>query len=119
VGTAPIYRIVLTGGPCGGKSTSLSAIADRLQALGFQVYRVPEAATLVLGGGASVRGATAEQVVAIQAEMLHVVMALEDAFCAIARATARPSVILCDRGTMDTAAYRGLPVHRGLGGPAG
>jgi CYTH domain-containing protein/thymidylate kinase len=105
VDTAPIYRIVLTGGPCGGKSTALSAIADRLQALGFQVFRVPEAATLVLGGGANLRSATAEQVIAIQSEMVHVVMALEDAFRAIARATARPSVLLCDRGAMDTAAY--------------
>ncbi len=50
---ARLYRIVLTGGPCGGKSTALSAITDRLQGLGFQVYRVPETATLLLGGGVS------------------------------------------------------------------
>jgi CYTH domain-containing protein len=102
---APLYRIVLTGGPCGGKSTSLSANTDRLQGLGFQVYRVPETATLLLGGGVGLRDASPSQVVGIQAEMLHVMMALEGAFQAIAIGTGRPSVLLCDRGTMDVSAY--------------
>jgi CYTH domain-containing protein len=100
-----IYRIVLTGGPCGGKSTCLSSITDRLQGLGFDVYRVPEAATLLLGGGIRLRDASASQVLNIQAEMLRVLMALEDAFAAVAQATGRPSVVLCDRGTMDVSAY--------------
>lgn len=102
---APIYRIVLTGGPCGGKSTSLSAITERLQGLGFQVFRVPEAATLLLGGGVRVRDASPGQLLAVQVEMLRVIMALEDAFHAVARATGRPSILLCDRGTMDVSAY--------------
>jgi CYTH domain-containing protein/predicted ATPase len=105
VDTVPIYRIVLTGGPCGGKSTSLSAITDRVQGLGFQVYRVPETATLLLGGGVRVRDASPSQVMGVQAEMLHVMMALEDAFHAVALATGRPSVLLCDRGAMDVSAY--------------
>jgi CYTH domain-containing protein/predicted ATPase len=101
----PVYRIVLTGGPCGGKSTSLSAVSDRLEGLGFQVYRVPEAATLLLGGGIRVRDATPSQRMGIQAQMLRVIMALEDAFYGVARATARPAVLLCDRGTMDVSTY--------------
>jgi CYTH domain-containing protein/thymidylate kinase len=102
---APVYRIVFTGGPCGGKSTSLSAVTDRLEGIGFQVYRVPEAATLLLGGGISVRDASPAQLLAIQTQMLRVIMALEDAFHAAARASGRPSVLLCDRGTMDVSAY--------------
>jgi CYTH domain-containing protein len=105
VDRAPIHRIVLTGGPCGGKSTALSAIADRVQGFGFQVYRVPEAATLLLGGGVRVRDVSPSQLVGIQAEMLHVMMALEDAFHAVALATGQPSILLCDRGTMDVSAY--------------
>jgi CYTH domain-containing protein/predicted ATPase len=105
VDEAPLYRVVLTGGPCGGKSTSLAAITDRLQGLGFQVYRVPETATLLLGGGVSVRGVSPGQLVGVQAEMLRVMMTLEDAFAAVARSTGRPSVLLCDRGTMDVSAY--------------
>ncbi len=38
---ALVYRIVLTGGPCCGKSTTFSQITDRLQGFGFNVYRVP------------------------------------------------------------------------------
>lgn len=100
-----VYRIVLTGGPCGGKSTCLSAITDRLQGLGFHVYRVPETATILLGGGVSMGDVSPSQMVGIQAEMLHVMMALEDSFLAVASATGRPSIILCDRGTMDASAY--------------
>jgi CYTH domain-containing protein len=101
----PVYRIVFTGGPCGGKSTSLSTVTDRLEGLGFQVYRVPEAATLLLGGGISVRDASPVQLLGIQAQMLRVIMALEDGFYAVARGTGRPSVLLCDRGVMDVSAY--------------
>ncbi len=32
-----VYVAVLTGGPGGGKSTAMGAIADRLRSLGFQV----------------------------------------------------------------------------------
>jgi CYTH domain-containing protein/predicted ATPase len=105
VAGVPIYRIVLTGGPCGGKSTSLSAIAERMQGLGFGVYRVPETATLLLGGGVSVRDVSPSQLVGIQEGILRVMMGMEDVFHAIARSTGRPAIILCDRGTMDVSAY--------------
>lgn len=101
----PVYRIVFTGGPCGGKSTALSAVTDRLGGLGFQVYRVPEAATLLLGGGVSVRDTAPDHLLGVQAQMLRVIMSLEDAFYAVAKATGRPAVLLCDRGTMDVSAY--------------
>jgi len=50
-GKPPIYKIVLTGGPCGGKSTALSIMSDRLRSFGFRVFIVPEAATIVITGG--------------------------------------------------------------------
>jgi CYTH domain-containing protein/predicted ATPase len=101
----PIYRIVLTGGPCGGKSTALAHIAERMQGLGFDVYRVAEAATLILGGGARTGDLSASQVVQLQESIVRVMMVLEDAFYALARSTGRPSIILCDRGVMDATAY--------------
>ncbi len=103
--TAPIHRIVLTGGPCGGKSTSLASITERMQGLGFHVYRVPETATLLLGAGVSLKDASLSQLVVVQEGILRVMMALEDNFAAIARAAGRPALILCDRGTMDVSAY--------------
>jgi CYTH domain-containing protein len=102
---SPIYRIVLTGGPCGGKSTCLSAISERMRGLGFDVYRIPETATLLLGGGVSVRDLSPAQLVGVQEGMLRVMMNMEDVFYSLARSTGRPALILCDRGTMDVSAY--------------
>lgn len=42
-------HIVLTGGPCAGKTTALSYLYDHITTLGWRVILVPEAATLVLG----------------------------------------------------------------------
>jgi hypothetical protein len=39
-GEVPIYRIVLTGGPCGGKSSAMTKLSERLQSLGYQVFIV-------------------------------------------------------------------------------
>jgi len=107
-GKAPIYRIVLTGGPCGGKSTALSLISDRLRSLGFRVFVVPEAATIVITGGGiwkDYKEMSPDQVLAFEGNLMKTKMALEDAFYGIAEASGEPSVIICDRGTMDTAAY--------------
>src|SRR5262245_56015587 len=67
----PIHRIVLTGGPCGGKTTALAHIAERLQSLGFGVYLVPEAYTLLYTGGASAQGFSTEQLLRFQAAHLR------------------------------------------------
>lgn len=45
-------NIVLTGGPCGGKSTALNHLKESLQAEGFDVYTVPEVPTILILGGA-------------------------------------------------------------------
>jgi thymidylate kinase len=100
-----IHRIVLTGGPCAGKSTALLHVADWLTASGLQVYRVPEASTMLLGGGARVVGATPEQLLSFQRGILQLTLALEDSFLTIARASGRKSVLVCDRGAMDGSAY--------------
>jgi signal recognition particle GTPase len=47
-----VYRILLTGGPCAGKTTSLAKLQAELDGKGFRVYCVPEAATLMMKGGA-------------------------------------------------------------------
>lgn len=101
----PLHRVVLTGGPCGGKSTALSKIRERMVSFGFNVYLVPETATLLLTGGASFAGATADQVHAIEVGVLQTQMALEDAFARIAEAAGKPAILLCDRGAMDVSAY--------------
>lgn len=102
---APVYRVVLTGGPCGGKTTALAEISERFRSRGFGVYVVPEAATLLFGGGCTFAEQTLEQITVFQAALLRTQMALEDSFCKVAAAASRPSVVLCDRGAMDGRAY--------------
>lgn len=46
-----VINIVLTGGPCAGKSTGLSRIEQELTKRGYKVYVVAETATEVITGG--------------------------------------------------------------------
>jgi predicted ATPase len=96
---------VLTGGPCAGKSTSLGSLQARLLTAGFNVYCVPEAATLLVNGGLTWTDMTEDKATLYQLALLRTQIALEDAFLDIAKASSKPAVILCDRGTMDGRAY--------------
>lgn len=101
-----MHKIVLTGGPCGGKTTALARITDHFSALGFHVLRVPEAASMFIIGG----GLTPDvDRVSFQTELIKAQQALEANFLALAQQmkdnTARDAIILCDRGHMDAAAY--------------
>jgi hypothetical protein len=105
----PIRRIVLTGGPCAGKSTALEHAARWLQARDVHVYVVPEASTLLLRGGANVAGASLDRLVAFQAGILRVSLALEDGLADFARVTHEHAILLCDRGALDGGAYLPAP----------
>jgi hypothetical protein len=49
----PVYKIVVTGGPCGGKSSSFDRIRKVFTEKGFRVICVPEINTMVVLGGAA------------------------------------------------------------------
>ncbi|MDO4216696.1 MAG: AAA family ATPase [Bacteroidales bacterium] len=97
--------IVLTGGPCAGKTSALARIVQVFTNRGFAVYTLPEAATLFNQAG--VNFLTTDQRVFLTAEkaLLHFQIQLEDHFANIAAADQRPALLVCDRGTMDIAAY--------------
>jgi CYTH domain-containing protein/predicted ATPase len=109
-----VYRIVLTGGPCGGKTTALAQIADRLQSAGLRTYVTSEAATILIKGGGSPVGMPLEQLIHFQTNVLKLSIAQEDAFVDLARAAGRRAVVVCDRGTMDSAAYLPAAVWQAL-----
>ena len=98
------YRIVLTGGPCGGKTTALAEIKARLEALGFLVFCMPETATLLFGGGVPIPHDESTALV-FQRNLLKLQLAAEENFHDLAVSSGRPAVILLDRGTMDGKAY--------------
>ncbi|XP_017960267.1 TRPL translocation defect protein 14 isoform X1 [Drosophila navojoa] len=56
-----VYKIVLTGGPCGGKTTGQSRLCTFFENLGWKVFRVPETATVLLSGGVKFSDLTAEE----------------------------------------------------------
>eukprot|EP00565_Helicotheca_tamesis_P002320 CAMPEP_0185739748 /NCGR_PEP_ID=MMETSP1171-20130828/36143_1 /TAXON_ID=374046 /ORGANISM="Helicotheca tamensis, Strain CCMP826" /LENGTH=124 /DNA_ID=CAMNT_0028411387 /DNA_START=7 /DNA_END=378 /DNA_ORIENTATION=- len=50
---SPLYKIVLTGGPCGGKTTALARLSSYLRERGFEVLTCPEAYTILASNGMS------------------------------------------------------------------
>ena len=61
-----IIKIVLTGGPCAGKTTALARVTEFLQRRGVHVLTVPEAATLFFTNGATVADTSMEGLVDFQ-----------------------------------------------------
>lgn len=103
-----IFRICLTGGPCAGKTTAIASIKQDLTQLGVKVLVVPEAATILMKGGAFIvsTGFTEAQGLLFQKTLMRLQVALEDSFIEIARlSTGNDVVILIDRGLMDGSAY--------------
>jgi nucleoside-triphosphatase THEP1 len=51
-----LFRVVLTGGPCGGKSSSLVSLKDTLRRKGYRVMTMPEIPTILMSNGAQFPG---------------------------------------------------------------
>lgn len=99
-----IRKIALTGGPGGGKSTAAELF--KLEYKDF-ISLVPEVATLLFRGGFP-RVDSPVVVESIQKSIFHVQNNLEDSYAALFP----HHTLLCDRGTVDGAAYWPLgPEH--------
>ncbi|MEO8178892.1 MAG: AAA family ATPase [Deltaproteobacteria bacterium] len=90
-------RIVMTGGPGGGKTTAADLFRREL---GERVVVVPESATLLFSGGFP-RTVEPEARASAQCAIYHVQKGLED----VQSARYPDRILLCDRGTADGAAY--------------
>jgi predicted ATPase len=90
-------RIVLTGGPGAGKTATLELI--RRASFCDHVQILPEAASIVFGGGFP-RRRDVEGRKAAQRAIYHVQRELE-----ASTAADNAAIILCDRATVDGAAY--------------
>ena len=91
------FRVVLTGGPGGGKTTAADLFRREI---GDRVIVVPEAATLLFAGGFPRPTQSGAQRSA-QCAIYQVQRGLEDI-----QATQYPDrILLCDRGTVDGGAY--------------
>jgi CYTH domain-containing protein len=100
-----IKRIVLTGGPCAGKTTALVRIIEHFSNLGFKVFTVPEVPTMYSQGGWSYLTPNPKLYYEGEKAILETQLALEDSFMRLAETCTKPAFVVCDRGTLDISAY--------------
>ncbi|MDO5476446.1 MAG: ATP-binding protein [Eubacteriales bacterium] len=99
-----IRKIVITGGPCAGKTSAMEKIREDLSRLGWRVLFVPETATELISGG------VAPWTLISNAEYQQCQILLqkgkEKIFeRAAGRMDAEKVLIVCDRGVLDNRAY--------------
>ena len=100
-----IKRIVLTGGPCAGKTTALVRVIEHFSSLGYKVFTIPEVPTMFTQAGMNYLTKNRDFFYEGEKATLEIQLALEDKFMRMANACTEPCLIVCDRGTMDISAY--------------
>ena len=99
-----ITKIVITGGPCGGKSTAMSWVQNAFTQKGYKVLFIPETATELITGGIApwTCGSNGE----FQKCLLRMQLEKEKTFEQAAKTMNTEKVlIVCDRGALDNKAY--------------
>ena len=99
-----ITKIVITGGPCAGKTTAMSWVQNAFTEKGYAVLFVPETATELISNG--VAPWTCGSGVDYQTCQFMLQLEKEEVF-EKAAATMRTDkvLIVCDRGALDNKAY--------------
>jgi CYTH domain-containing protein/thymidylate kinase len=100
-----IKKIVLTGGPCAGKTTALVKITEYFSGFGYKVFNVPEVPTIYSTAGWNYLTPNRDLYYRGERAILETQLALEDQFRNLAEVCTKPVLIVCDRGTMDISAY--------------
>lgn len=99
-----IRKIVLTGGPCAGKTTALTWINNYFSKRGYSVLFVPETATELITNG--VAPWTCETNYDYQTFQIRLQKMKEQIFDEAARKIKNDKIlIVCDRGIIDNKAY--------------
>lgn len=99
-----ITKIVITGGPCAGKSTAMSRLQDFFEQLGYAVLFIHETATELISGG--VAPWTCGTNIDYQKVQLKLQLEKEKAFEEAAGTMKKEKIlIVCDRGALDNKAY--------------
>ena len=99
-----ITKIVITGGPCAGKTTAMSWIQNAFTSMGYTVLFVPETATEFIGGGVApwTCGSNRDyQLVQVSLQITKEKL-FEQAAMTM---PADKILIVCDRGVLDNKAY--------------
>lgn len=100
-----IHKLVLTGGPCSGKTKGQARLSTFFENMGWKVYRVPETATHLLQGGVDFNQLDEIEAEDFQEDLLLCMMRTEEVFFRLAKKCKQDCLVICDRGTMDARAY--------------
>jgi CYTH domain-containing protein/predicted ATPase len=106
-----IKIIVITGGPCSGKTTALARLKRMLADRGYKVLISPESATKLILAGMTPGELPWPH---FQEEILLDTLSQEERILSIAtkyRDKGHKVVVLCDRGAMDGEAYLGAEAY--------
>ncbi len=99
-----VTKIVITGGPCAGKTTALSKISSYFSKMGYVVLVVPETATELISGGVAPWTCGTN----LDYQLCHLKLQLEKeaAFLQAASSMNEEKIlVVCDRGITDCKAY--------------
>ncbi len=99
-----MHKIVITGGPCGGKTTALSWLQNAFTLRGYKVIIVPETATELISGGVApwTCGTNLDYQKCQMALQLSKERIFEQGACSMPD---EKILLICDRGALDNKAY--------------
>jgi hypothetical protein len=104
-----VVRIVLTGGPCAGKSSALEHLRMAATSRGFDVMTAPEVATVIFNSGYKFPLPTEARFEAqrleFQAAVARLQLQMERNLLALVALTGRPTIMVYDRGVLDGKGY--------------
>lgn len=99
-----IVKIVLTGGPCAGKTTAMNWIINNFQKYGYKVLFIPETASELINGGLTPW--ETESSLSFQSILFDLQLEKEKRFLEGAEKLPYDKIlIVCDRGLLDNKAY--------------
>lgn len=99
-----VSKIVITGGPCAGKTTAMSRVSKAFTKMGYTVLIVAETATELKSGGISEKSCGSNAI--YQKYQLMLQLEKERIFELAAKMMNKDKVlIICDRGALDNKAY--------------
>ena len=98
-------KIVLTGGPCGGKTGAKPVIKEYFENKGYICLFVPETATILINGGINAENCGQKE---FQRALFSIQLANEKAFDRIEKIikkSGKKVITFCDRGALDGKSY--------------
>lgn len=99
-----ITKIVITGGPCAGKTTGMSWIQNAFTQKGYTVLFIPETATELISGGVAPWTCSSNE--EFQKCQMKLQIEKEKVFTNAAKTMSSDKIlIVCDRGALDNKAY--------------